>query len=269
MGSALTKESRGLLIAMSLGDGYIHDNGQLMLSHCNQQYEYIYHKYSLIKSVCSLPRLKQYFHTQIQKEVKEYTVQTRRLKFLRLFKRILYPFGKKTISKKILTRIGLPGLAILWMDDGNRWIRFREKRNSVDVAGRLFLCINKEQSQLFIDWIQEEYGISSYMIVKGKRQQEPYYTIMFNGRQLQKLSNLLRPHIIPSMEYKINPIIVGQDGKDKDPSDCSYREMIRQDEIGSTPLKAQIVRSACLAKARRDSLSQEEILGLLGKRRSW
>jgi hypothetical protein len=265
MGSALTKEDRNNLIAMSIGDGHIHPNGQLMISHGLDQYDFCYYKYSLIKSVCSVPKLRKYFHNQVQKEVKEYYMQTKRLKFLRLFRKILYPFGKKRISIKILNRIGLQGLAILWMDDGNRWIRFRPNHyNSWDVSGRLFLCLDKDQSQLFLDWIKEEYNIDGYMVVKGENNYGKYYTIMFNGRQLQKLSNLLRQYIIPQMEYKINPIIVGQDGKEKDSKICSYKEMIRIDEVGSTPLKAQIVRSARLAKARRDSPSQEEILEFFG-----
>lgn len=244
MGNALTKESRNLLIAMSLGDGYIHDNGQLMIKHCTQQYEYIYHKYSLIKGVCSLPKLRKYYHNQLGREVEEYNIQTKRIKFLRLIKKVLYPYGVKTITYKVLKRIGVQGLAILWMDDGNRWIRHR--RNSWDVAGRLFLCVDKQQSQVFIDWLKDTHNIDSYMIKKGSRKDIPYYTIMFNGRQLQKLSNLIRSYIIPQMEYKINPVIVEQGDTWKDPSICSYKDMIREDEKGSTPLKAQIVRSACL-----------------------
>lgn len=257
MGSTLTKKDRNNLIAMSLGDGYVHPNGQLMITHGLNQYNLIYYKYNLIKSVCSLPKLKKYYHSQHKRTVKEYYIQTKRLKFLRLFRKILYPFGKKVLSIKILNRIGIQGLAILWMDDGNRWIRFR--KNKYDIAGRLFLCLNKEQSQLFIDWIKQTYDINSYKIKKGtyKNTKEDYYTIMFNGRQLQKLSNILRPYIIPQMEYKINPIIVDQNEQSKDSSECSYKEMIRQDEIGSTPLKAQIVRSAKLANKIQ---KQEEIV---------
>lgn len=254
MSAALTKEKRDLIIAMSLGDGCLHNNGQLMISHSSAQSEYLYYKYSLLKSILAKPKERVYFHKQANKSISEYYTQSKRLKFIRILKKALYADGKKTLTRKFLNRIGLLGLAILWMDDGNRWIRYSEKKNSWDVSGRLFLCVNKEQSQLFIDFMKENYGIESYMLVKGryKHSKEPYYTIMFNGRQLQKLSNLLRPYIIPSMEYKINPEIVGEDNNDKNPMICSYLEMIRKDEVGSTPLKAQLRRSAKLVEMQED-----------------
>jgi ribosomal protein S24E len=197
----LNKEMKDLLIAMSIGDGYINRKGYLHILHTLAQKEYIEYKYELIRNLCK-SGIKTY-------QVKEHRLNrtyykcyftTRINSFLKALRKVLYPDGNKVISRRILNRIDERGLAIWWMDDGCRSPQYRNgKVHSVNYI--LSTHLTKEENQVIVDWFVDKWGIKPNII-----RQRDKYVLIFHTRDGRKFSDIVRPYIIPSMQYKINPV---------------------------------------------------------------
>ena len=197
----LSKKDRDLLIAMCFGDGCINTNGQLMINHCEQQEDYLKYKASLIKKIlASDVRKSKSFHKQLQRDVVQVHLSSRRVKFLKVLRKVLYPNNKKTFSKRLLNRIDPLGLAIWWMDDGNRNVQFRNGKVKY-IMYRLYTCVNKETNQMILDWFKERWNLSGYIAKHGNQT-----IICFGTSEGRKLSDIIRPYIIDSMKYKISPV---------------------------------------------------------------
>lgn len=197
----LNKELKNLLIAMSLGDGYINPKGYLHLLHSQKQKDYLEYKYNLIKDICKSgiksTRIKGHRDTPYYYRV--YLI-TRINRFLKALRKSLYIENKKFISRSILNRIDDRGLAIWWMDDGCRSPQYRNgKIHSVNYI--LSTNISKEENQIIVDWLVDKYSIRPNII-----KQKDKYVLVFHTRDGRKFSNIIRPYIIPSMQYKINPV---------------------------------------------------------------
>ena len=192
----IKKEHRNLLIALSLGDGYINKRGYLDIWHSEKQKEYVNYKYSLIKEYCKIEVQERTFSGKY----KSYGFRTRTFDFCKLLRRVLYKNGKKTITRKLLNRLAPFHLAIWWMDDGSKGIKYNKEKTKVKACVyRLSLCTTKEECQIVIDWLKETYNIS-FGITKEKN----LFSITCGTREGRKFSDLIREYIIPSMLYKIS-----------------------------------------------------------------
>ena len=145
----IKKEDRNLLIAVALGDGYICKKGSLQINHSPRQKEYIEYKHSLVSKLYSCNLTTRKFSNGFD------TIQfrTKQAPFLKVLRRVLYPSNKKTLNRKLLNRLDLRGLAIWWMDDGTKGIKYNKDRSKIKACVyRLCLCTTKEQCQIVIDW---------------------------------------------------------------------------------------------------------------------
>ena len=190
----IQKKERNLLIAMTLGDGYIGKDGIFSCLHSSKQKEYIEWKHGLIESI-SKPIV-----SKNNNGFDAYIFKSKALTFLKVLRRVLYPNNKKTLNRKILNRVDLQGLAIWWMDDGTKGVKYNKDKTKIKACVyRLCLCSTKEQCQLVIDWLFETYNIK-FGITKEKNN----YSITCGTREGRKFSDLIRPYVIPSMLYKIS-----------------------------------------------------------------
>lgn len=193
----ITKKQRNLLIALALGDGYISKDGVLEIGHSLKQKEYLDYKYSLIKDFCNHPPKykisKKYNYTT-------YVLHTKSLPFLKLLRRILYDSnGKKHITGKILNRLSLQELAIWWMDDGSMSKKINKKTGNIkSLVFTLSTCISKEDNEKII-----EFFYSKFSIKFGIRKMKNQYALICGTKEGKKLSKLLYPYLIPSMQYKL------------------------------------------------------------------
>ena len=191
----IKKEHRNLIIAMSIGDGHISKSGRLVIQHSTKQEEYIKYKYKLLNNIYTSS-----YYKSVDTNGFEYIrISTKVTDFLKVMRRVLYPDNKKTLNRKILNRIDLQGLAIWWMDDGTKGIKYNKDRTRIKACiYRLCLCSTREQCQLVIDWLRETYDIS-FGITKEKNN----FSITCGTKVGRQFSDLIRPYIIPSMLYKI------------------------------------------------------------------
>jgi len=197
----LSKQDRDLLIAMSIGDGHINSYGQLSINHCEKQEDYLRYKANLLKKILySDVRRSKIYHKQCKKDIVQFHLSSRRVKFLKVLRKVLYPNNKKTITRKLLNRVTEQGLAIWWMDDGNRNIQYRNGKIKY-IMYRLYTCVTKELNRMILDWFKEKWDLNGYICKHGNQ-----FIICFGSSEGKKLSNIIRPYIIDSMQYKINPV---------------------------------------------------------------
>jgi len=192
----IERKHRNLLIALSLGDGYINKKGYLDVWHSERQEELVRYKYSLVRQYCNISIQERLFSGKFR----SLGFRTKTLEFAKLLRRILYKNGKKTLSRKILNRLSPEHIAIWWMDDGTKGTKYNKNTGNIKACVyRLCLCTSREQCQIVIDWFREVYNIN-FGITKEKNN----FSITCGTKEGKKLSDILRPHIIPSMLYKIS-----------------------------------------------------------------
>lgn len=192
----INKYARNLLIAMAIGDGHIRlsknkKKGSLIVEHGEKQKEYCLWKAGLLS-----PYYKVGFYKNNQRFHVSYS------KFQGLINKIIGIYPKK-ISKKILNRIGVIGLAILYMDDG--CIDLRKNKNRDKVKSRAVkLGTNWEikEANIIKEWLKEKYNIDCY--IKYNKTSNKYFHVLSSTSSIEFLE-LIKPHVPKFMYYKICP----------------------------------------------------------------
>lgn len=193
-----TKQSRETLLYMLLGDGTIHNkNGYFSTRHSIKQKDYIEWKYNLLKLMnFNLSEL--YFVSN--NSYGAYEFRTKTYKFLKLYRKVLYPNGKKIISnRKLLNKLNPLGIAIWYMDDGGL---AQCKKNGKIIGNQLILNthLSKIENQIIIDYFKEVWNIN-FTQVKNKNQ----YRLRCGLKEARKFVDIVKPYVtqIPSMAHKI------------------------------------------------------------------
>ena len=193
---SLTQLQRSVIIGTLLGDGYLRivsgrANAFLEINHSITQKEYVDWKYEVLKSVCkSGPIQRKGNGTRIA-----YRFTTRQSEELTSLYKAFYQNGKKIIPE--ILEIDPISLAVWFMDDGSR-CRDRDvylNTQQFDV---------EDQKKLIL--ILQRMGIESSL-----NKDKIYRRIRIKKSSVNTLFNIISPHIIPSMNYKIgyNPVETG------------------------------------------------------------
>ncbi len=195
----IDKKSRNLLIALTIGDGYIHNkNGTLSFRHCPKQKEYVEWKSNELK--------KNGINNTGAYWVKNhiwggYELRTYSMKFLKLLRKIIYKNGKKTITRKLLNRLDKRAIAIWYMDDGS--LSNRKDKNGTVTASILTLCTctTKENNQIIIDYFDEVWGIKF-----GQRKMKEHFALICATREARKFIKIVEETVkeIQCMHYKLD-----------------------------------------------------------------
>lgn len=191
-----SKETRDLVLFMSLGDGSLNAKGYLSIRHCLKQADYLEWKRDLIKNNISTTDC--YFVSN--NNYGAYELRTRTYKFIKMYRKFLYPNGKKKIgNRRILNKLTPLGLAIWYMDDGGLSKKYR---NGTVVANELILNthVSREENQIIIDYFNEVWGIS-FTQVKNKG----LYRLRCGTKEARKFINIVYPYVsqVKSMGYKL------------------------------------------------------------------
>lgn len=192
-----SKQSRDLLIAMAIGDGTVNSNGYLAIRHSVKQKEYLQWKSDLLRKV-GVNTTGLYFVDN--GGYGSYEMRTYTSKFLKLLRKILYK-PTKTLTTKLLNRIGVIGLAIWYMDDGSLSNRYSTEGTVKSSVLTISTCCSREQNQIIIDFLRDKYNISF-----GQRKMGKQYALICGTREARKFIELVSPVVkqVPCMHYKLN-----------------------------------------------------------------
>lgn len=184
------KNQEQVLLGSLLGDGCIYKNYK-SFSYCEihslSQKDYLLWKNRFLKF--NFKRGKSY--DKRFKKVYFQTVIKKGSIYFKEFYYLFYPNGKKNITKDILNKLEPLGLAVWFMDDG--YYNYNGDNISLYTQG-----FGLEGNKIIQDWFKNKWNINSK--IDSSR---GYYYTRLTKKEGFKFTNLIKPYIIPSMEYKI------------------------------------------------------------------
>ena len=189
------KNNKWVIISMCLWDWYVDKHWTFKLIHSIKQKDYLLYKYKLITSILwwHKPKIVEfnnnwYSGVRFQKSDKYY-------KNIRSW---IYKDWKKTYPRRILNKLDERWTAIWYMDD---WCLSKKKRNWKVHAYDLILntYLSKEENENIIQYFYEE----RWVLFKLQKSKWKYRLRMWT-KEARNFIDIIKPYIIPSMEYKID-----------------------------------------------------------------
>lgn len=198
----MEKLKKSLLIGLVLGDGHINKRDNcLQITHSIKQKSYIDFKCRLIAKLlnCKQPNL---YHRKDANH--DEFVLTKGGRYFRILRKWIYKNGEKRFSKNILKYLTPQAIAIWWMDDGSHGIDRNKTTGRIRAHSfHLYTYTNLEDTENIIEMFKEKFDINFYKIKKTMKDNSIKYYLKCRTKEGRKLSNLLRPYIMPSLQYKI------------------------------------------------------------------
>lgn len=193
-----TKRQREALIGFVLGDAYLQPTGKvsarLRLEHSIKQKEYIEWKQSLLENFMQgPPKLIKRFNPIWKRSYEYYRCQSSSSPLFGKLRRLFYEGGRKMIPKNIGTLLKSPfSLAVWYMDDGYYYHR--------DNVAYIYLSkLERECLDRLIEALKKNFDLNPKLkLKKGK-----YYCLAFGRDETAGLIEIVKPHIIHSLKYKI------------------------------------------------------------------
>lgn len=203
----LSKEELiGVIIGMMLGDGYLFGDKQkcLTIVHSPAQREYLDFKVSILTQLTAIHRYDRIVKFKNGKKYPLLCIVTRHHPVYTKIYRILYRDGRKAVTKEVLRKLTILGLAIWFMDDGSLTLHYKRNKNGQRyIAGVEYNLhtegFSYEENLLIKSYLKEALGIEA----KVHRTKGKYWKIYMNGTQGRKFAEIIAPYVIPSMEYKL------------------------------------------------------------------
>lgn len=202
--SSFPSHQLDVIIGSLLGDGRLECRSigkrhtitaRFRIHHSKKQKKYVFWKYNLLKNLVKKePRMIMAWHDK-KRDKKHYSwyFHTKSLENLGFMHYIFYDnHGVKVIPANVLDILTPRALAIWFMDDGSN------VGNSYTLNTH---CFSEKEQKMIIDFLKNKYGISATLIHDRSK-----YKIAIGRNDCDKFNSVIKPHIIPSMNYKIvNP----------------------------------------------------------------
>lgn len=210
----LSENDKKLLLALCIGDGCLRKphpksgNVQLEVGHSIKQEAYCKWKRDLVYKIFggkNPPKIG-YKTIKLKNSDKEYYACrfTKSHPYFTYLRKILYPNGVKVMTREILEKLTVEGIAIWYMDDGSFYKKDNEdKTKSICFDLRISTdSFSYEENQLICDFFREKFNIRFYPYQYHK-DREHNWIIRANKQAAIKFIDLIEPYVIPEMRYKI------------------------------------------------------------------
>jgi len=193
---SLNRRQKEILIGLILGDGHLEKLytptlGRLKVEHGYKQKDYVDWLYKEFRSwVRTKPRMRNI--RAFGKVWQRYEFCTYGHRLLGEFRERFYEGKKKIVPKELEKGITPLGLAVWFMDDGS----IKSKRHK-----GFFLNVQdftKSDVRRLQRMLKNKFSIPS-----STRKDEKGEQIYLGGESAEKFIGIIKPYIIPSMEYKI------------------------------------------------------------------
>jgi transposase len=193
----MSDRQRSIVLGTLLGDGCLKrqktGTGYLSIAHSEKQKDYLFWLYSELESMC-LSGPKSY--TYKEKYVTWGFLTQTREDLTEIRDSIYTP--KKVVNQWWLDQIDELALAIWYMDDGCLSY-INKSRSEFTFATNGF---SKDENYLLSDFLRSRFNIKSSVKVLNKKS-GIQYNIIIDDDSFNDFTNLIEPHIIDSMRYKL------------------------------------------------------------------
>lgn len=200
---ATRSEIKGVIAGMVLGDGCVFfpkagKNAYLRIQHGERQRDYLLYKATLLQELTGVTV------TEIGGKYPGLALRTASHPLFTRLRRLAYPTGTKTVSKTWLTWLTPQGLAIWYMDDGSISKQFSVNKSGRRRISRREVCLatcgfSYSDHKLLVEFIKERFGLEAKIKRDGR-----YFRLRFGAVEANKLFDIIRPYVIPSLAYKLD-----------------------------------------------------------------
>lgn len=189
-----------ILVGCLLGDGYITKRGAIQIEQGSRQKDYLLWKYEQLKSLVSV-KPSRVTRTNKKNGKTTYSYRFFLRQFFRVWREKMYVNGKKIVPVDLIDIATPLSLAIWYMDDGS-------------LGDHSYLIIStdgfdNESQERIVRVLKSKWDINA-RIVDKKNGDKLYKRLVIGSHNLVKFFSLVRPHIIPSMQYKISDPVTTQ-----------------------------------------------------------
>lgn len=194
----LTDRQKDILVGSLLGDGRLEcrsksGTARLRVHHADSQSDLVDWKYQNFRDlvVCA-PWSTDWLDKRFQRMYRSWFFHTVTTELFKPSLTRFYPFGKKIIPTDIVQDLTPLTVAVWIMDDGCL------SNNSLILNTQSFVF---EEQRLLLEAMKQRYQISGLI-----NRDRSNYRLRFSRTETIKLSRVVRPHIIESLQSKIVPV---------------------------------------------------------------
>lgn len=200
------------IIDLTMGDGYIgiekgRNNARMRIEHSIKQKQYAQHKQHLLESLGLCLTAKEITIANGKNTGKQYyRIDVHQSPLLTTAYKWTYNKGKKSIDRALLRQLDDRSLAYWFMDDGcAKLVQYIQKPNvryvyvTPKIAAFKFSnqSFSYEENMLFVEWLKTMHVQAHITTNNG------FEVMITDIENKQRFLQVIEPHIIPSMMYKI------------------------------------------------------------------
>lgn len=183
-----------ILAGCMLGDGYIGKRGAIQIEQGSTQKDYLFWKYSQLRPLVSVKPSQVFRKNKYGQNTSSYRFFLRQ--YFKKWRRKIYRNGIKIINNGLLNLITPLSLAIWYMDDG-----CKKDNYTLIIATDSF---SKNSLKRLRKYLKSKWDVSTRIkLKKEKSNGKVYERLTIGSYDLVRFIDLVRPYIIPSMQYKI------------------------------------------------------------------
>lgn len=192
----MNKTQKSMIIGSVLGDGSIISserrlNSYFKVAHCEKQKDYLFWKKEILGN----------FVNTINKNIDKrgnsimYGFHTISHQELNRLRDMFYDNNKKVIKEEIGLYLDSLGLATWFMDDGSKSGRGNNYRLSTD-------GFSKDDNYRLQSILKSSFDLN-VKVLEYTRHDKQYYYLFINKRNAINMTEIIKPHIIDCMKYKL------------------------------------------------------------------
>lgn len=192
----LNPEQTSVLIGSILGDGTLQigkegKNANFKVEQGLMHKEYALWKYKIFQNwVRTPPKISFRYRSDDTRYQKSWWFRTVRHPQLTFFRKLFYPNGEKIVPLNISEYLDALCLAVWIMDDGSL------NKRHLDISTYAFRL---EGIKALCEALKENFKVKA----KYYKDRDKGYRMYFSVRETKKMGEVVGPHIIPSMTYKL------------------------------------------------------------------
>ena len=186
----LSEEAQSVIVGSLLGDAYLTQNGSLQIEHSLNQEAYTFWKYAKLKSIAGKPpKMIERYDRRTKKIYRSSRFYTKAV--LKEFRASFYK-ERKILPEDLGESLDPLAIAVWFMDDGSRGARTPK--------GLVFntSAFSAEEQKFLQNLLAEKFGVQTSVHKVGKG-----FQLYVKAESFEKFRDLILPHLIAEMRYKI------------------------------------------------------------------